>query len=229
MSKISNLIFAGEKHYVTSAYGKRNVISTSSGTTSSFHSGTDYGTYNKKLPQYAIEDGRILSCGTAADGAKYVWVEYPRIGKKFLHYHLDSIAVKKGQSVKKGTLLGKTGKTGKATGVHLHLGVKDLKTDKYEDPEKFAASYEPPVQYKTGTYRVTANVLNVRSGAGTGYPIKTFGSFTQNARAQILKLNSGKQCNGYVKGVVCTVSKIGNDVWGKTPSGWICLKYCERV
>lgn len=229
MSKISKLIFAGEKHYVTSAYGKRNVISTSSGTTSSFHSGTDYGTYNKKLPQYAIEDGKILSCGTASDGAKYVWVEYPRIGKKFLHYHLDSIAVKKGQSVKKGTLLGKTGKTGKATGVHLHLGVKDLKTDKYEDPEKFAASYEPPVQYKTGTYKVTANVLNVRSGAGTGYPIKTFGSFTQNARAQILKLNSGKRCNGYVKGVVCTVTKIGNDVWGKTPSGWICLKYCERV
>lgn len=229
MSKISNLIFAGEKHYITSPYGNRDVISTSSGTTSSFHSGTDYGTYSKKLPQYAIEDGKILSCGTASDGAKYVWVEYPRIGKKFLHYHLDSIAVKSGQSVKKGTMLGKTGKTGKATGIHLHLGVRDLKTNKYEDPEKFAAGYEPPMQYKTGTYKVTADVLNVRSGAGTDYPIKTFGSFTQNARAQILKLNSGKRCNGYVKGVVCSVSKVSNDVWGKTPSGWICLKYCKRA
>ena len=126
MSKISDLIFAGKKHYITSPYGKRNVISTSSGTTSSFHSGTDYGTYSKKLPQYAIEDGTVLSCGTASDGAKYVWVGYPRIGKKLLHYHLDSIAVKKGQAVKKGTLLGKTGKTGKATGIHLHLGIRDL-------------------------------------------------------------------------------------------------------
>lgn len=136
MSVISNIIFGGEPHYITSKYGKRNIIVTSAGESSSFHYGTDYGTNNKKLTQYAIEDGIILSCGTAKDGAKYIWVKYPRIGKKFLHYHLDSIAVKPNQKVKKGTVLGKTGKTGKATGIHLHLGVKDLETDQYEDPEK---------------------------------------------------------------------------------------------
>ena len=136
MSIISNIIFAGAKHYITSKYGNRNVINTSSGTTSFFHRGTDYGTNGKKLPQYAIEDGTVLSCGTASDGAKYVWVKYPHIGKKFLHYHLDTICVRKGQAVKKGTKLGTTGKTGIATGIHLHLGVKDLKTDEYEDPEK---------------------------------------------------------------------------------------------
>lgn len=136
MSVISDLIFKGAKHYITSKYGKRSIINTSSGQTSSFHYGTDYGTNGKKLPQYAIEDGIIYSCGIAKDGAKYVWVSYPRIGKRFLHYHLDSIAVKPNQKVTKGTLIGKTGKTGKATGVHLHLGVKDLKTGEYEDPEK---------------------------------------------------------------------------------------------
>lgn len=142
MSIISNIIFGGEKHYITSPYGKRNVIDTSAGQTASFHYGTDYGTNGKKLPQYAIEDGVVLSCGTAGDKAKYVWVKYPRIGKKFLHYHLDSIAVRAGQKVTKGTLLGKTGKTGKATGIHLHLGIKDLKTDTYEDPE--ALTYIAP-------------------------------------------------------------------------------------
>ena len=130
MSVISNIIFGGAEHYITSPYGKRSVINTAAGQTASFHRGTDYGTNGKKLPQYAIEDGTVLSCGTASDGAKYVWVKYPRIGKKFLHYHLDSIAVKSGQAVKKGTLLGKTGKTGKATGVHLHLGIKDLQHTK---------------------------------------------------------------------------------------------------
>lgn len=148
MSKISNLIFSGAEHYITSPYGYRASIQTATGTTAPFHSGTDYGTNNKKLPQYAIEDGTILSCGkdTAANGyALYVWVSYPRIGKKFLHYHLDSIAVKAGQKVKKGTLLGYTGMTGKATGIHLHLGVKDLKTNEYEDPEKLV--YTEPVEY----------------------------------------------------------------------------------
>ena len=229
MSIISNLIFNSQRHYITSPYGKRKVISTAGGDTSSFHYGTDYGTYSKKLAQYAIEDGTVLSCGKAADGAKYVWVSYPRINKKFLHYHLDSVCVKKGQSVKKGTKLGTTGKTGKATGIHLHLAVKDLNTDKYEDPEVFAKSYIPPFVYKTGTYRVNTTVLNVRSGAGTGYAVKRFNQFTANARYQIKKLNSGKACNGYVKGLVCTVSRVSNNCWGKTPSGWVCLKYCERV
>ncbi len=228
MSVVSNLIFNNQKHYITSPYGKRNIISTSAGSTSSFHSGTDYGTNSRKLPQYAIENGTVISCGTASDGAKYVWVSYPRIGKKFLHYHLDSIAVKNGQTVKKGTKLGTTGMTGKATGIHLHLGVKDLKTDLYEDPEIFSKSYKAPQSRKTGNYKVNTAVLNVRTGASTSYRVKTFGEFTENARKQITAL-CGYKCNGYVKGVVCTVSQIANGSWGKTPSGWICLDYCTEV
>ena len=127
MSKISDLIFKNAKHYITSPYGARNTISTSAGKTSSFHNGTDYGTNGKKLPQYAIEDGYIFAAGTSSsDGAKYVWVIYPRIKLAFLHYHLDTISVKAGQKVTKGTKLGTTGKTGKATGIHLHLGIRPL-------------------------------------------------------------------------------------------------------
>ena len=109
MSTISNLIFKDKYNYVTSPYGKRRSFGTSAGVTSTFHYGTDYGTNGKNLPQYAIEDGTVLSCGTASDGAKYIWVSYPRTGKKLLHYHLSEICVKKGQSVVKGTLLGKRG------------------------------------------------------------------------------------------------------------------------
>ena len=151
MSKISNLIFQNAKHTITSKYGKRNVIKTSAGTTSSFHRGTDYGTYGKKLPQYAIEKGTIYSCGTDTDGAKYVTIKYSRINKRFLHWHLDSIKVKKGQSVTKGTLLGYTGKTGKATGIHLHLGIIDLKTNDYIDPEVYAKEYKEETTTKPAT------------------------------------------------------------------------------
>lgn len=228
MSKITNIIFNGKSHYITSKYGKRTVLKTAAGATSSFHNGTDYGTNGKKLAQYAIEDGSVLSCGKASDGALYVWVKYPRINKKMLHYHLDRINVKSGQSVKKGTLLGYTGKTGKATGVHLHLGVKDLTTDKYEDPEVFAKGYIEPKAYKTGNYKVTASLLRVRRGPSTDYDYKKFSFLTPNAQSQIKKLNSGNRADGLVKGCVCTISEVKNN-WGKIPSGWVCLDYCKAV
>lgn len=248
MSKISDLIFKNAKHYITSPYGSRNTISTSAGKTSSFHNGTDYGTNGKKLPQYAIEDGYVFAAQTASDGAKYVWVIYPRIKLAFLHYHLDTISVKAGQKVTKGTKLGTTGKTGKATGIHLHLGIRPLtnltaaqvkamtwallRSCSYTDPEK--VNYTAPSvavsknKYETGTYTVTADLLNVRTGAGTSYAKKTFKQLTANAQAQIKKLNKGNPANGLVKGCTCTVSQV-KDNWGKIPSGWICLDYCKRV
>lgn len=226
MSKITNIIFNGKSHYVTSAYGKRNVLNTEAGSTNSFHYGTDYGTNGKKIAQYAIEKGSVISCGKASDGALYVWVKYPRINKKMLHYHLDKVKVKAGQAVQRGTLLGYTGKTGKATGVHLHLAVKDLSTDNYEDPEKFALSYKEPIAYKKGTYVVTANLLRVRRGPSTDYDYKKFSFLTPNAQSQIRKLNAGNSAHGLVKGCVCTVSEV-DDNWGKIPSGWICLDYCK--
>lgn len=157
MSTISNLIFKGAKHYVTSAFGYRESIKTYAGWTGTGHQGTDYGTDNKKIPQYAIEDGYVFEAAHSnSDGANYVWVIYPRVKLAMLHYHLDSYKVKSGQSVTKGTLLGYTGMTGKATGIHLHLGIRNLskltaaqvkkmtwdllRTCSYVDPEKVAYS-----------------------------------------------------------------------------------------
>ena len=150
MSIVSNLIFHNAKHYVTSPYGYRKSLSTSAGSTGTMHNGTDYGTNAKKIAQYAIEDGVVTSCGTAKDGAKFVWVKYDRLGVKMLHYHLDSISVKTGQKVTKNTVLGKTGKTGKATGIHLHLGIKRLSTGAWVDPEKWAKT-----EYTSPTAKVS--------------------------------------------------------------------------
>ncbi|MDD6145720.1 MAG: M23 family metallopeptidase [Oscillospiraceae bacterium] len=145
MSTLSNLIFHNQKHYVTSPFGRRSTISTAAGNTSSYHYGTDYGTNGKKLAQYALEDGEIISCGRASDGALFVWVKYPRLGVKMLHYHLNSYKVKTGQKVNKNTVLGYTGKTGKATGIHLHLGMKKLSGGGWIDPETWSrSSYTAP-------------------------------------------------------------------------------------
>lgn len=127
MSKISDLIFKKARHRTTSSFGYRKSIRTGAGKTGTFHNGTDYGTYGKKIPQFAIETGYVFSAARSnSDGAKYVWVIYPRVKLAMLHYHLDSYKVTSGQRVSKGTLLGYTGMTGKASGIHLHLGVRDL-------------------------------------------------------------------------------------------------------
>ena len=137
MSNITNLIFKNKKHYVTSNFGYRKVTNVNGSYTNSFHNGTDYGTNKIKLAQYAIENGTIISCGTDKLGGKFVWIKYPRINVKMLHYHLSSINCKTGQRVSKGTLIGYTGMSGVATGIHLHLSIVDLSNGKYIDPETY--------------------------------------------------------------------------------------------
>lgn len=191
MSVVSNLIFHNAKHYVTSKFGHRSVINTSNGKTNPFHRGTDYGTNGKKLPQYAIEDGEVITATKAADGALYVWVKYPRLGVKLLHYHLDRITVKAGQKVNKNTILGYTGKTGKATGIHLHLGVKKLSGGDYIDPEKWAKNeYTSPPEETTsisthesflpprGYFKKGDNYVNV--GKIASFMRKTFPAYTSS-------------------------------------------------
>lgn len=72
--------------------------------------------------------------------------------------------------------------------------------------------------YTTGTYKVNCNKLNVRTGPGTNYRKKSIKELTKSARNQ----------GGYVKNVRCTVYQIKGE-WGRTPSGWICLRYCIKL
>ena len=45
---------------------------------------------------------------------------------------------------------------------------------------------------------------------------------------KILALTNGKEASGYVKGLTFTVYEVRSD-WGRTPSGWVCLRYCEEI
>lgn len=236
MSKITNLIFNGAEHYITSGFGSRNPIKTNAGTSSNVHNGTDYGTYGKKIPQYAIEDGYVYSVGTDNAGAKYVTIVYPRINKRFLHWHLDTINVSKNQNVKRGTHIGNTGMTGMATGVHLHLGIIDLATNSYIDPEKY--DYQEPSndEFTTGNYK-TLGTMNVRYGAGLNYGVKKVSELTLDGKKNATSTKPYANAI-YKKGTIFTAQKIiqnGNSVWAKTPSGYVTIKgasgtiYCKKV
>lgn len=83
------------------------------------------------------------------------------------------------------------------------------------------------LKYSVGTYKVTASVLTVREKPDINSKWLHFEELTQNAREQIKQL-AGYTFNGYVKNMVCDVFEVSGS-WGKTPSGWICLEYTERI
>lgn len=105
--------------WISSPFGYRtNPITGQKG---EFHNGVDYSAQGKSVPCYAIEDGTVLNCGTDISGAKFVYVYFQRLGMVGLYYHLASIDVKKNQKVNSNTKIGMLGKTGNATGIHLHF------------------------------------------------------------------------------------------------------------
>lgn len=97
-----------------------------------------------------------------------------------------------------------TKKTGDITGV---VYVKDLK-------KKGQVSTSPTVPaFQAYKVKVTANVLNIRKGAGTNYGIA--GSIKDKGIYTIVAEDTGK----------------GATKWGKLKSGagWISLDYCEKI
>lgn len=56
------------------------------------------------------------------------------------YFHLNAIKVKENQQVKKGTVIGTVGKTGYATGPHLHLSIKV--NDVSVDPLRFVSAFK---------------------------------------------------------------------------------------
>lgn len=92
---------------------------------------------------------------------------------------------------------------------------------------KLSSSTTKVTGYRTGTYKVNASTLNVRTGPGTKYKIKGYKQLTTNARYQNKKLGN-QYTNGLKRGVVTTVTKVQNG-FGLTPSGWISLNYCTKL
>lgn len=126
------------QYYITSPFGWR--IDPISGERK-FHAGCDYGTHGNKWAQYALENGIVENVWTDSAGAKCLRIRYDRLGYRCTHCHLDSILIHTGQVVDENTVVGYTGKTGYATGVHLDLRVQYVGSSEYVDPEGF--DYEP--------------------------------------------------------------------------------------
>ena len=100
-------------------FGLRRIIN---GEQKSPHTGVDVDA-TEGAPVQASNNGRVVFTDDQFFSGKTLVIDHG-LGLFTMYFHLSEILVTEGEIVKKGQLIAKVGKTGRATGPHLHWGVR---------------------------------------------------------------------------------------------------------
>jgi murein DD-endopeptidase MepM/ murein hydrolase activator NlpD len=100
-------------------FGARRVIN---GEPRNPHTGGDM-TLPEGTPVHAIADGRVVFSGEQFFGGNELLIDHGG-GVFSMYFHLAERSVSEGQAVRAGERIGSVGATGRATGPHLHFGLR---------------------------------------------------------------------------------------------------------
>lgn len=106
----------------------------------------------KGTPVVAVEDGTITKAAPSSIGGNRIW-----LNGRFYYAHLDSFAVKEGDKVTAGQVIGYVGNTGDAKGTapHLHFGYDprggQSTGNSWADPYKLLRAADAGTPVDTGT------------------------------------------------------------------------------
>lgn len=156
----------------------------------------------------AAQDGTVKEVRNDATGyGTHVRIEHTN-GYLTIYGHMQKIGVKVGETVKAGQVIGKSDNTGNSTGPHLHFELRKnnipidpapllvKKLGSLGDQEAPAEAgndmgIEPAEFPVLPKVRITATLLNVRTGAGVKYPAIT--TLTAGTEVEVLhKVTKGK-------------------------------------
>lgn len=121
----------GEDLWISCEFGWRTNPITGVG--KEFHNGLDIAGHWKS-PIIAPADGVVIRSGKDKYLGDYVKLRHPS-GIATSYGHLAKRAVKRGQKVQRGDVIGYMGNTGRTTGTHLHYAI--IKDDRFVDPAQF--------------------------------------------------------------------------------------------
>jgi hypothetical protein len=100
-------------------FGHRRIIN---GLPRSPHGGADYAAA-EGAPVLAAADGTVAMVADQFFGGNAVFVDHGD-GLVTMYMHLSRVSVAEGETVRRGKPVGSVGSTGRATGPHLHFGVR---------------------------------------------------------------------------------------------------------
>lgn len=133
----------------------------------SFHNGVDLAAkLNDKVK--TISDGIVVYSGARGALGNAVFVSHPKLKVTSIYGHLNKVAVRKGEKVSAGNVIGYAGTTGRSTGVHLHLTVKDQRTGNNIEPVRYLSQVAVQRQIKSPMVIAELGSKNTISIAKTG-------------------------------------------------------------
>jgi len=106
------------KGWLTGRFGGRSDPFTGE---NEFHQGLDISA-SKGQPVYATADGSVQSAAYDGEYGNLIVLKHD-FGMTTRYGHLSAFKVKRGQTVKRGDVIGYVGSTGRATGAHLHYEI----------------------------------------------------------------------------------------------------------
>ncbi len=104
---------------ISGAFGRKRVIN---GQPKNPHSGEDIAA-PKGTNVLAMNDGIVRLTADHFFSGKGLFIDHG-LGLISMYFHLSKVSVKDGERVRRGQPVGKVGATGRATGPHLHWGVR---------------------------------------------------------------------------------------------------------
>lgn len=104
---------------VVGPFGRRSIINDMP---RSPHSGVDLRA-SKGTPVRSIHDGKVLLIAEHFFSGRSVVIDHGGAIQS-MYFHLEQIKVRQGEEVTRGRVIGLVGATGRATGPHLHFGMR---------------------------------------------------------------------------------------------------------